>query len=153
VIPWLLVLPFLAGPEVPPQAAPPEIPTPAYGVQPALEQAASRFAALWSRGDVSGIAALLGAEGVRLQLGQGGYASVGVRQATAAIRDFHQAFRTSGARVLRVAEVGGTPRRGFAELECSASEGGSREVTGYAVFVGFLQEGGEWRVSEIRVLR
>lgn len=149
----LLLLLLLGAPGL--AAAP--LPSGTEGVpvsgQVALDRIAGRFAALWSAGDVSAIAALLSADGVRLQLGQGGHATVGVRQATAAIRDFHQALRTTGSRVLRVSEVGGTPRRGFAELECSATEGGGREAAGYSVFVAFVQEGSDWRVSEIRVLR
>lgn len=147
-------VPLLLGAATPP---PPlggeEDPVLVRAEQPPLDEAAARFAALWARGDAGGIAGLLSGDGVRLQLGQGGYASVGTRQATAAIRDFHNDQRTSRARVLRVSEVPGTPRRGFAELDCGSGEGGGRDASGYAVFVGFIEESGGWRVSEIRVLR
>lgn len=148
----LLLLLLLPGPGLAAVPLPLEVEVTPTAEQAALDRVAARFATLWSAGDVSGIAALLSSDGVRLQLGQGGHATVGVRQATAAIRDFHQAFRTTGARVRRVSEVSATPRRGFAELECSATEG-SRDETGYSVFVAFLLEGSDWRVSEIRVLR
>lgn len=121
--------------------------------QSTLDEAARRFAALWGGGNAPAIAGMLHPGGVRLHLGQGGYASVGVRQASAALRDFHEAVPTSAARVLRTSEMDGAPRRGSAELECVAVGGTGRDSAPYALFVAFVQDGSEWRVSEIRVLR
>lgn len=126
--------------------------TPALPAQSSLEEAGRAFAARWFAGDVAGLAGLLHPGGVRLQLGQGGQAPVGVRQAAAALREVHQGVRGSG-RVVRISPVGGSPPRGSMELDWRVSGAGPDEVLARSVFVVFTQEGGEWRASEIRVLR
>jgi len=120
--------------------------------QPVLSEASRRFAQAWSDGDVGALGQMMSQAGVRLNLEGGGHASVGVRQATAALRALHALHRPGPARVTRISDVDGTPPRGFAELGWrTITEAG--EPRAFSLFVGFLLEGGEWRVSEIRVLR
>lgn len=121
-------------------------------LQPTLQEAGRVFAGYWSAGDAAALGGMMSAEGVRLNLGGGGHASVGVRQAVAALRDLHDAHRPGAARVTRVSDPEGTPPRGFVELQWSTvTAAGDPRM--FPVFVGFVQDGGAWRVSEIRVLR
>ncbi len=55
--------------------------------------------------------------------------------------------------IARVEELGGAPRRGFAELEWEVMEPGSPEGLRYVVFLGFVAGEPGWRIAEVRVLR
>lgn len=120
--------------------------------QPTLQEAGRVFSAHWSAGDAAALGGMMSPGGVRLNLEGGGHASVGVRQAVAALRDLHDLHRPGSTRITRVSAAGGDPPRGFAELQWSTVTGAGEPRT-FSLFVGFVQEGGAWRVSEIRVLR
>jgi hypothetical protein len=121
--------------------------------QPSLEDAAGRFAGLWSLGDVGRITDLLASEGIRLHLGRVGHNSLPPRQARAALRDFLGEHRSDGVRLDTVSEVGGSPPRGFAEISWETVVLGTSETLHYIVFVGFILEDEIWRISEVRVFR
>jgi hypothetical protein len=55
--------------------------------------------------------------------------------------------------VARVEDLGGSPQKGFAELEWDVRASGSDQGLRYVVFVGFVREDDAWRIGEIRVLR
>ena len=120
--------------------------------QPTLQEAGRAFSVHWSAGDAGALGGMMSAAGVRLNLEGGGHASVGVRQAVAALRDLHDLHRPGSTRLTRVSDAGGDPPRGFAELQWRTVTGAGEPRT-FSLFVGFVQEGGAWRVSEIRVLR
>jgi len=61
--------------------------------------------------------------------------------------------RSGRVRIARVEELGGAPRRGFAELEWKVMEPGSPEELRYVVFLGFVAGEPGWRIAEARVLR
>lgn len=124
--------------------------SPAAG-QATLESFAATVADRWSRRDADGIAELVAKEGVALHLLDESQPSAGARQARAALVDL--LAKGGSARIAKVEELGGMPRKGFAELgwevRASAAEPGVR----YTVFVAFVREDGGWRIAEIRVLR
>ena len=120
--------------------------------QPTLEEVARRFASLWASANTAALAGMLSPDGIRLNLAERGHASVGVRQASAALREFHEAHRPGRAMVTRVSGVEGRPPRGFAEVDWQTTTENGESMT-YSLFVVFLQDGGGWWVSEIRVLR
>lgn len=144
----LLVLLALL-PSIPQRTGPGDLGDP---LQPVLSEASRRFAQAWSDGDAGALGQMMSPSGVRLNLEGGGHASVGVRQATAALRDLHALHRPGPTRVTRVSDVDGTPPRGFVELGWRTITGAG-EPRAFSLFVGFLLEDGVWRVSEIRVLR
>lgn len=116
--------------------------------QPALAGTASAVASAWSGRDADALARLLSARGVALYLLDESHPAAGVRQARAALADVLQ--RGGQARVTKVEELGGTPRRGMAELSWEAgSPAGDRLV----IFLGFVLEDGSWKIGEIRLLR
>lgn len=130
-------------------STPPGVPAPP---QPGLDEAGRVFAGHWSRGDAGALGGMMSPEGIRLNLEGGGHASVGVRQAVAALRDLHETHRPGTARVTRISDAEGAPPRGFVELRWTTVMGAG-EPRDYSLFVGFVLDGGAWRVSEIRVLR
>ena len=120
---------------------------------PDLGATAARVAALWSQADVVGLAELGASEGIRLQRFDQRYLPVSGRQASAALREFFAARRTGGARVTRLADVGGQPARAFAELDWTPDPEGPAGPERFVLFVGLTLEGAGWRISEIRLLR
>lgn len=142
---WLLVVPAAAAALAP---ASPALPAQV----PALESVAARVAELWREGDAAGIAELAASGGVRLQLLEHHHLPMHGRRATAALRAFFPLRRGGAVHVARVAEVGGEPRRGFAEIQWTTAVAGALRPERLTVFVGFVVEEQSWRVSEIRVL-
>ena len=119
--------------------------------QQPLSDAADAVASSWAGGDADAIARVLSPGGVALHLLDQSQPAAGVRQARAALAD----LLTGGgsARVVRVEELGGTPRRGFAELDWEVRDPGSPGGLRYVVFLGFVEEEEGWRIAELRVLR
>lgn len=116
--------------------------------QPALSGVAGGAAAAWTARDADALSRLLSARGVALYLLDESHPAAGVRQARAALADVLE--RGGRARVTKVEELGGEPRRGMAELSWEAgSPAGDRLV----IFLGFVLEDGSWKIGEIRVLR
>ena len=120
--------------------------------QPTLEEAGRLFAGHWSSGDAGALGGMMSPQGIRLNLEGGGHASVGVRQAVAALRDLHETHRAGATRLTRISDAEGVPPRGFVELRWNTVTAAG-EPRDYSLFVGFILDGGAWRVSEIRVLR
>lgn len=120
--------------------------------QPTLDEAGRIFATYWSGGDVGALGGMMSPLGIRLNLEGGGHASVGIRQAIAALRDLHDLHRPGPTRLTRISDAEGDPPRGFVELGWTTVTGAG-EPRAFFVFVAFVLEEGAWRVSEIRVLR
>jgi hypothetical protein len=125
--------------------------SPLRAQQSGLGAVANAVAGSWSRGDAGRIADVLSDDGVALHLFEESHPAAGVRQARAALSELLEKGGT--ARVTRVEELGGTPQRGFAELSWEVRGPGSDPGLKHMVFVGFVREGGGWRIGEIRVLR
>ncbi len=122
-------------------------------LQPTLDDAVEAFARLWARSDAEGLVGELVEAEIRLHLGGEREGLLGRRQARAALRDFLSQLSTVDLEVERVSEVGGSPRRGFAELRWTAAASGSAERLRYTLFAGFVREETGWRLAEVRILR
>jgi hypothetical protein len=120
--------------------------------QASLETVASSFARHWATGDLEQLTPSFLPDGIRVEMGGKASGVVSVRQAAAGLKGLHAEHDTRSARVDRVTEVGGSPRRGFAEIAWSAAPSGTSEYREYVLFVGFLMEDEGWRVSEVRVI-
>lgn len=131
-------------------AAPATLAAPAQAAE--LESVAARVSELWRDGDAAGIAGLAASTGVRLHLLGQRHLPMRGRRAAAALRAFFPSRGDGVVRLARVAEVGGEPRRGFAELEWTTAAPGAPRPERLTVFVGFVLEEQSWRISEIRVL-
>lgn len=125
---------------------------PAVCLAQTLEQAAAQFAAQWAAGDVSRLQSGFSPNGLRLQWEARPLGALGPPRAGASIREYLDNRETTSASVSQVDEVGGEPRRGFAEIRWESRIRGMSEMIVRTVFVAFVFEGGVWTVDEVRVL-
>ena len=125
--------------------------SPAAAQQLPLGEIAAAVAGHWSNGNADAIARLMSESGVALYLLDQSQPAAGIRQARAALAAL--LGRSGRVRIARVEELGGAPRRGFAELEWEVMEPGSPEGLRYVVFLGFVAGEPGWRIAEVRVLR
>ncbi len=126
---------------------------PAAGQQRALEQASESFAQALAAGDASRIAEALRPDDVTLALLGREHGSLERRRAVSALTDFLGAHESREMTVKRISVVGGKPPRGFAEFVWTAARPETAELMRFTVFAEFVQEGQDWQVSEVRVLR
>ncbi len=118
-----------------------------------LGEAVEEVARAWGQGSVDSLTQLFSSAGVVLHLHRETNTPLPPRQARAALRDFLRGYETAEIRVIRVSEAGGEPAKGYGELHWAAVPAGTSQPVELAIFVGFLQEEGRWRVSEVRLLR
>ena len=121
--------------------------------QASLEGAATNLARMWERGSTDLFPQVLVASGIRLQVSGEDHISLSRRQAVAVLRDYLETHRTESTRLERVAEVGGSPLHGYAELRWAAVHEGASQLTEHSVYIGFVREDEVWRVFEVRVLQ
>ncbi len=120
---------------------------------PPLADVAVAVAAYWADGDAAGIASVVAARGATLHLDDEDHPAASSRQVRAALEGLLGGGPTGSVRVEHTQRVGGTPTRGWAELGWNAAPAGARRPERLTIFVGFVEEQGRWRISEIRLLR
>ena len=121
--------------------------------QASLEGAATNLARMWERGSTDLFVQVLVASGIRLRVRDEDHFSLSRRQAVAVLRDYLGGHRTESTRLERVAEVGGSPLQGYAELRWAVVYEGASQLVEHSIYVGFVREDEVWRVFEVRVLR
>ncbi len=121
--------------------------------QASLEAAATNLARMWERGSTDVLVQVLVASGIRLRVGGEDHVSLSRRQTIAVLRDYLAGHRTESTRLARVAEVGGSPLQGYAELRWIVARGEASQAVEHGIYVGFVREDEAWRVFEIRVLQ
>lgn len=121
--------------------------------QASLEGAAANLARMWERGSTDVFVQVLVAGGIRLRVGGDDHVSLSRRQAVAVLRDYLGGHRTEATRLERVAEVGGSPLQGYAELRWTVVHEGASQMVEHSIYVGFVREDEAWRVFEVRVLQ
>lgn len=120
---------------------------------PELRRLAAKVAELWGRGDAARIAELAAPAGLELQLVDQRHLPMGGRRAAAALKAFFSLRQGESARVTRVEELGGTPPRGFVEIEWTTTSPRATQRERFTLFLGLVLEDEGWRISELRVLR
>ncbi len=143
---WLAVL-LLSGTALLLTAAP------AHAQDRPIEELVQRVGQMWSAGDVSGLMELVPARGSLLLDTGSGTESVNRRHAAAALRVLFSERDTRIVRPVRVTLAGGSPPRGFGELNWSFRQRGAPAPQSRTVYVGASWENGEWRVTELRVMQ
>lgn len=121
-------------------------------VAQSLEDAASTFASMWGARDMSRLEGSLSPAGIRLQWESRQLGSLDPRHAAASVREYLGGREETSTRVSRVEEVGGQPPQGYAEIRWDSRIQGTSDFLTRTLFVAFVSEGGDWRVTEIRVL-
>src|SRR5690606_2223162 len=109
---------------------------------PDVGPVASVLASCWGRGDAEGVADLLAAGTVRLQLDAERALTVGERQARAALQEFLARRPGGRVRIERAQALGGNPPQGSVELVWEVAPPGSSGAVRYVVFVGLVREEG-----------
>ncbi len=128
-------------------------PSPTPASQASLEGAAANLARMWERGSTDVFVQVLVASGIRLRVGGEDHVSLSRRQAVAVLRDYLAGHRTESTRLERVAEVGGSPLQGYAQLRWTVVHEGTSQLAEHGIYVGFVREDEAWRVFEVRVLQ
>ncbi|TVP42424.1 MAG: hypothetical protein EA350_15855 [Gemmatimonadales bacterium] len=117
-----------------------------------IEDMARRFAAALGQGNAEQLTRFLSDGGIRLRLQGLDRSALSVRQANAALREFLRGYEAGEARLVRAAPVAGSPGRAFAELRWQTRVAGTSHPAVHSVFLGLVEEGGAWRVDELRLL-
>ncbi len=111
------------------------------------------LAQAWAVGAEAVVVTHLRSERIALSLEGEAAASLPLRHATVAVREYMRGFEQGEARVVRAELAGDGGGSGFAELRWSARRVGTGQRLEYTVFLGMRQDGAGWMVEEIRVMR
>ena len=145
--------PVVPTPFVPTPVEPTPVEPMAATAQPGdITEAGLLLARAWGAGDADQIARLFSRQGIHLRLGGLDRASLSVRLAEAAIRDFLRGFEQGSVQLVRTAPLAGQPQRGFAEFRWQTRVPGTSNALTQFIFMGLSLEDGGWRVNEVRIL-
>lgn len=118
-----------------------------------LDRTLNRIASAWSRGDAGGVLAHASGDGVTLELEGDVMGPLPARQAAAALRQVLAGRETLSVRPGMTRIVGDRAPRAFGELSWTSRAEGTTERETRTVFLAFTQEGGAWRLTQVRLLR
>lgn len=126
---------------------------PAAAQQPdELSRLMDTFTTLWQRGDAGRLAKLGAGTGVELEVQGHAMGPLSGRRAAAALRHLFEARQTVAVRSEAPSRIVGTDHLAFAELTWEVRPTGAPLVERTTVFIGFIREGENWRISQIRIL-
>jgi hypothetical protein len=118
-----------------------------------LQQALERAAAALHRGDASGLARLAANGGISVDVDGRSVGPLGARQAAAVIRRLFEDRESVGVRTNMSRGVGGDPPRAFGEIAWTTRTRGTTIPERATIFVAFVHEDDQWRITEIRLRR
>lgn len=107
---------------------------------------------LWQRGDAGRLVALGAGAGLELEVRGQAMGPLTGRRAAAALRHLFAAQQTVSVRSGQASRVAGTDNRAFMELTWEVRPTGGPVSERSTVFIGFVREGSDWKVSQIRIL-
>lgn len=109
-----------------------------------------RFA--WSQNDAKAVAAMSARGGVSIETKDGRLGPLGARQANAVLRRLFDDRETVSMRIGRTQIVGGSPKRAYSEITWVSRVPDTTETERVTVLLELVQEGEEWRITQIRML-
>jgi len=118
-----------------------------------LRPTATRLATAWARGDFSEIGTRTARSGLSIALDGDRTGPFGERQAAAALKRLFEDRETLSARPGKGGITEGDPRRAFVEISWVSRTRGSRIEERTTVVLALVEEGNEWRITEIRLMR
>ena len=118
-----------------------------------LSDVVERVARSWSRGDASAVVAHAARGGLSLDLEGQRVGPVAARQAAAVLRGLFDRSETVRADAGRTRVVGGSPEKAFGEIAWTSRARGTTIPERATVVLAFVREDGQWRVTEIRLMR
>lgn len=107
---------------------------------------------LWQRGDAGRLVQLGAGAGLELEVRGQAMGPLTGRRAAAALRHLFAAQQTVSVRSGAASRVAGADNRAFVELSWEVRPTGGPVSERSTVFIGFVREGAEWKVSQIRIL-
>lgn len=107
---------------------------------------------LWQRGDAARLVKLSAGSGVDLEVRGNAMGALTGRRAAAALRHLFAAQETVSVETGVPSRVAGADNRAFLELTWEVRPSGGPMSERSTVFIGFVREGSQWKVSQIRVL-
>lgn len=106
----------------------------------------------WVSGDARGLVKLGAARGLELEVQGHSLGPLTGRRAAAAMRHLFSAQQTLAVQSSPLSRVAGADNRAFVELTWVVRPAGTPASERHTVFVGFVREGANWKVSQIRIL-
>lgn len=117
-----------------------------------LRTAFRDVATQWAREDAGAVVRHMVPGGLLIDASDGRMGPLTGRQATAVLRQLFEQGETVDVDIVMVERVGGVPPRGFASISWTTRPRGTEVPVRRTVYFGLQQLGGDWRVSEIRLI-
>ncbi len=126
-------------------------------VQPAgaqdLRPTASRLSSAWARGDASEIGTRAARSGLSIAVNGDRTGPFNGRQAAAALKRVFEDRETLSARPGKNGIIDGEPRKAFVEIAWTTRTKGSRIEERTTVLLQLVEDGKDWRITEIRLMK
>jgi hypothetical protein len=118
-----------------------------------LNAVAERIASAWARGDFATIARHISQQGVSIDIDGATSGPLGARQAAAALRRIFEGRETISANPAMARVASGAPARAFTEIAWINRMHGTTIPERSTIFIGYVREDGQWRITQIRLMR
>jgi hypothetical protein len=118
-----------------------------------LGPTASRLASAWARGDFSEIGTRAARSGLSIALDGDRTGPFNERQAAAALKRVFEGRETLSARPGKAGAIDGNPRKAWVEINWTTRSRGSRIEEHTTVVLQLIEEGRDWRITEIRLMK
>jgi hypothetical protein len=118
-----------------------------------LGRTLDRLAAAWHKGDATAVTGLVARTGISLNVDGRAVGPLPPRQAAAVIRRVFEDRESVSVRSNMTRMAGGSPARAFGEITWTTLARGTTIPGHDTIFVAFVREDDQWRITEIRLIR
>jgi hypothetical protein len=118
-----------------------------------LGRTLDRVAAAWHKGDASAVAGFAARNGISVNVDGRAVGPLAPRQAAAVIRRVFEDRESLSVRSNMTRSAGGSPARAFGEITWTIRARGTTIPGRATLFVAFVHEDDEWRITEIRLIQ
>ncbi len=117
-----------------------------------LEATSAAVAAAWADPTLRSLQGLLDPNGALLEVDGREHVRLSPGRVVAAVADLRKGIVSGNVRVVRAVDVGGDPAQAFMELAWDTIESGTSEPRGHRIYIGLVERGERFWISEIRIL-
>jgi hypothetical protein len=118
-----------------------------------LGRTLDRVASAWHKGDASAVAGFAARNGVSVNIDGRAVGPLAPRQAAAVIRRVFEDRESLSVRSNMTRSAGGSPARAFGEITWTTRARGTTIPGRATIFVAFVHEDEQWRITEIRLIQ
>lgn|SRR5690606_38854190 len=118
-----------------------------------LDPVLQRVAAAWHRADVGSITSIGAESGITIDVDGNVVGPLNSRQAAAVLRRVFDGRESVSATPRPARPVGGEPARAFGQIIWTTRARGTTIPERATLFIAFVREGEDWRITEIRLMR